>query len=180
VSVGVVLDHDATGRLVGIDIDNASRKVELRRFISPHLHMTTLPDGPWSVASGDSDGKPIFIRINTGASAVSKLPAFGHRVGIAVSLQAPDASGLPTPDEAATLSQIEEAVEAALRVGHETILVVVLTTGGMREFVLYSAAPQNIEAAIGTVQARFPSHEIQFYIQPDADWDAYASFTDVL
>ena len=30
---GVVLDYDAQGRLVGIDIDNASRKVELEKLI---------------------------------------------------------------------------------------------------------------------------------------------------
>lgn len=33
ISEGVVLDYDASGHLVGIDIDNASSKVELRRFI---------------------------------------------------------------------------------------------------------------------------------------------------
>jgi uncharacterized protein YuzE len=32
VSEGVVLDYDADGVLVGIDIDNASRKVELGKF----------------------------------------------------------------------------------------------------------------------------------------------------
>ena len=32
VSEGVVLDYDAAGNLVGIDIDNASRKVQLQRF----------------------------------------------------------------------------------------------------------------------------------------------------
>ncbi|HEY0996218.1 MAG TPA: DUF2283 domain-containing protein [Gemmatimonadaceae bacterium] len=32
VSEGVVLDYDATGNLVGIDIDNASRKVQLHRL----------------------------------------------------------------------------------------------------------------------------------------------------
>jgi hypothetical protein len=147
---------------------------------STHLHMTTLPDGPWTVASGDSDGKPIFLRINAGASTVAKQPALGHRIGIAVLLQGPDASGLPTPDESATLSKIEDAIGGALRVGHETVLVVVLTTGGMREFVLYSAAPQNAEAAIGVMRAQFPSYEIQFYIQPDPEWDAYASFTEAL
>ena len=30
ISEGVVLDYDAEGRLVGIDIDNASNKVELK------------------------------------------------------------------------------------------------------------------------------------------------------
>ena len=29
---GVVLDYDAQGRLVGIDIDNASNKVELKKL----------------------------------------------------------------------------------------------------------------------------------------------------
>lgn len=33
VSEGIVLDYDAAGQLVGIDIDNASRKVQLRRLV---------------------------------------------------------------------------------------------------------------------------------------------------
>jgi uncharacterized protein YuzE len=32
ISEGIVLDHDTEGNLVGIDIDNASRKVELRQL----------------------------------------------------------------------------------------------------------------------------------------------------
>jgi uncharacterized protein YuzE len=32
VSEGIVLDYDAEGNLVGIDIDNASQKVELREL----------------------------------------------------------------------------------------------------------------------------------------------------
>jgi uncharacterized protein YuzE len=37
VSEGVVLDYDAEGNLVGIDIDNASQKVELRELILSKL-----------------------------------------------------------------------------------------------------------------------------------------------
>lgn len=37
VSEGVVLDYDAQGNLVGIDIDNASRKLELGEFTLSHL-----------------------------------------------------------------------------------------------------------------------------------------------
>jgi uncharacterized protein YuzE len=37
ISEGVVLDYDAAGHLVGIDIDNASTKVELHRFIVSKL-----------------------------------------------------------------------------------------------------------------------------------------------
>jgi len=37
VSEGVVLDYDSDGNLVGIDIDNASRKIELREFVLSQL-----------------------------------------------------------------------------------------------------------------------------------------------
>ena len=32
VAEGIVLDYDATGNLLGIDIDNASRKVDLKKL----------------------------------------------------------------------------------------------------------------------------------------------------
>lgn len=37
VSDGIVLDYDAGGNLVGIDIDNASRKVRLKQLILSKL-----------------------------------------------------------------------------------------------------------------------------------------------
>ena len=37
ISEGVVLDYDASGNLVGIDIDNASTKVDLHRFVVSKL-----------------------------------------------------------------------------------------------------------------------------------------------
>ena len=37
ISEGVVLDYDAAGNLVGIDIDNASRKIDLREVILSKL-----------------------------------------------------------------------------------------------------------------------------------------------
>ena len=33
ISEGIVLDYDANGNLVGIDIDNASRKIDLQEVI---------------------------------------------------------------------------------------------------------------------------------------------------
>ena len=37
ISAGVVLDYDAQGNLVGIDIDNASRKVQLEHLVLSRL-----------------------------------------------------------------------------------------------------------------------------------------------
>ena len=37
VSEGVVLDYDAEGNLVGIDIDHASRKLDLSEIVASHI-----------------------------------------------------------------------------------------------------------------------------------------------
>jgi len=37
VSEGVVLDYDAEGNLIGIDIDHASRKLNLRELVTSHI-----------------------------------------------------------------------------------------------------------------------------------------------
>ena len=37
ISEGILLDYDANGRLVGIDIDNASSKVEMEKLILSKL-----------------------------------------------------------------------------------------------------------------------------------------------
>lgn len=37
ISPGIVLDYDSNGDLVGIDIDNASRKLDLKDLIISHM-----------------------------------------------------------------------------------------------------------------------------------------------
>lgn len=46
ISEGIVLDYDANGTLVGIDIDNASKKVQLKELI-----LSRLPSSVHTVAA---------------------------------------------------------------------------------------------------------------------------------
>jgi len=41
VSEGVVLDYDEQGNLVGIDIDNASQKLDLSEVVTSHIPLHT-------------------------------------------------------------------------------------------------------------------------------------------
>lgn len=41
ISEGVVLDYDADGNLVGIDIDHASSKLELGELVTSHMPVAT-------------------------------------------------------------------------------------------------------------------------------------------
>lgn len=42
VSEGVVLDYDAEGNIVGIDIDHASRKLDLSEVVANHIPVRKL------------------------------------------------------------------------------------------------------------------------------------------
>ena len=44
VSAGVVLDYDAEGNLAGIDIDYASKKLDLRELVTSHIPLETKAD----------------------------------------------------------------------------------------------------------------------------------------
>ena len=57
VSEGVVLDYDAQGNLVGIDIDNASKKVELEQLV-----LNKLPSQVKSIAGVSVSVKPSMSR----------------------------------------------------------------------------------------------------------------------
>ena len=63
ISDGVVLDYDAAGHLVGIDIDNASTKVELHRFV-----VSKIPASVETIAGN----------VRASAAARSHLRSFGR------------------------------------------------------------------------------------------------------
>ena len=46
ISTGIVVDYDADGRVAGIDIDNASRKVDLTRVVLNRLPGTVEHEVP--------------------------------------------------------------------------------------------------------------------------------------
>jgi hypothetical protein len=95
-------------------------------------------------------------------------------MGVAVPLRAPGEDGLPQGDEFEQLNAIEDRLERL--VAGRAVLVGVITTHGMREFVLYTAADDWIEDLHHDLQAAVPSHEIQVMAQTDPKWKVYGSF----
>jgi hypothetical protein len=56
----------------------------------------------------------------------------------------------------------------------ESLLVAIITTSGMREFVFYTRAPQQLQERFQQLRNRITSHEIQLMIQSDKTWRIYA------
>lgn len=134
-------------------------------------------DGPWAVAEGEHNGKTMIVRINTGYRNRKSVPGYEHQVGISVPLKKPEIGGLPGPAEGAVLGEIEDTICNSLEKQAESLLVAVITTGGMREFVFYTRQPDNVQDRVTKLRERITSHEIQVIIQSDKDWEIFAQLS---
>jgi Family of unknown function (DUF695) len=134
------------------------------------------PADSWSIAQGKNDGRPMFVRINDGLHPIVGKPPFDQRFGVAVPLRAPDPNGFPVADESEALNKIEDELLNTFQSSRQTLLALVITTSGFREFVFYTSVAEQIGPAMEQVRARTASHELQFYIQPDKSWEVYRAF----
>ena len=134
-------------------------------------------DGPWAIKECEYNGKVMIVRSNAGYQKVGSVPGYEHQVGIAVPFRAPETTGLPSTEENIVLTAIEATICPALEEQAESLLVAIITTGGMREFVFYTHAPQSVLQRFEQLRQGITSHEIQLMIQSDKDWAIYARLT---
>ncbi len=136
-----------------------------------------VPDS-WTVGTGTYEGKLIITRSNTGLRAVAGNAAFPVQVGIAVAFRNPTGEGLPPREETAELDAIEDAIQTRFCAGNESLFAGVVTTGGMREFVLYTSDGDAARGKAEQLVRDFAQHKVSFVLNPDASWNVYRQLLD--
>jgi hypothetical protein len=131
-------------------------------------------DGPWSVAEGQNNGRAMIVRSNAGYLELGSLQDYEHQVGIAVPFRDAQANGLPSAGESAQLNHLEDAICSSLEEQAESLLVAIITTGGMREFVFYTRAPERVKEHFDKLRNQIATHTIQLMIQSDPRWRVYS------
>jgi len=139
-------------------------------------HRTPL-DGPWSVSEGQHDGREMIVRLNTAYRQFGSVAGYEHQVGIAIPLNNPEATGLPSSAEMAQLDKAEDLICNSLKAQAESLLVGVITTSYMREFVFYTREPHRVQERFDQLRNQVTTHEMQLLIQSDAKWRIYAQLT---
>ena len=138
------------------------------------------PGGPikiaddWQLSEGEYDGGYIVTRFNRGAKVIAGKPAYGIQIGVAVPLNQPNEHGLPGDVELGQLAAFEDDLDA--RLAGRAAFVGVITTGGMREFVLYTGSGDWIPGLHEELRSALPTHEVQMQAQTDPKWSVYRSF----
>jgi hypothetical protein len=128
----------------------------------------------WQVYEGRQNGKRLIASFNTGARQLVGSRNHGIQIGVAVPFHQPDPEGMPGADEMAQLTAFEDALAA--RAAGRAVLVGVITTGGMREFVLYTGSGDWIEGFHHDLSAALPSHQVQVMAKSDPKWSVYRQF----
>ena len=124
------------------------------------------------VLTGDFEGKPLIARFDT--SAEQLMNRYSIQIGVAVPLNDPTPQGWPTPEEDQQLARIESNV--VHKSDEQSVLAGVITTGGMREFVLYANSSTWIEDYHRKLQEAVSTHEVQVMAKTDPGWSVYKSF----
>lgn len=132
------------------------------------------PVGDWTVSVGEYGGRPLFARFHATAGSASDRKTFPIQIGVATLLVDPDERGLPKEPEFAQLDEIEDIIQ--VEAGDRAFLVGVITTGSMREFVLYTAAADWVEGFHRRLEEVITHHEITVMAQADPRWKTYRRF----
>lgn len=135
-----------------------------------------IPDA-WAVGRGTHENKPIITRFNKGLRAVAGNPAFPIQIGIAVPFRNPREDGFPPSEEMAELNEIEDQIGRRFCAQNESLFAGVMTTGGMREFVLYTSNESASIEKRHKLAEDITHHEIQFVLIHDPSWDVFKAFT---
>jgi uncharacterized protein DUF695 len=130
----------------------------------------------WKVGQSKYAGKPLIARFNAGLQAIAGHPDYRYQVGIAVPLKSPNEHGLPSLDEDRQLAGIEDEITRTLEEDRESILVGVISTNGMREFVCYSSDADSVRRKFDRLQHSVTSHDLQLMIRLDPKWAIYKQF----
>jgi len=132
--------------------------------------------GPWMLAQGTHQEKPIFVRINEGLKVIAGHPEYRDQVRIAVPLRAPTDQGLPDEAESAELHAVEDSLCETLLAANESLLALVLTAGGVREFVFYTVDKDATKRKAVAVGRSIATHRFRFTLRHDPDWQVFKQF----
>jgi len=130
----------------------------------------------WAVAEGTHEGKAVATRFNVALRPIAGREEFPDRLGIIAPLRNANDRGFPSRAEIRQLDAIEEVIEKRMSSGNESLIAGVVTSNGLREFVIYTS---NLESAIAKAEAvtrEITTHELQVIVRSDPQWRVYRTF----
>ena len=130
----------------------------------------------WMVGEGTHEGKAVATRFNISLRPIAGHEDFPDRLGIIAPLRQANDRGFPSRAEIRQLDAIEELIEKRMSGGNESLLAGVVTSGGVREFVVYTSNIEGAAKKAEAVAAEVTTHSLQVIVRNDPQWRVYRTF----
>ncbi len=123
------------------------------------------------------ENQPASIFVNLGIREEAPIAGLEQLVWLRVPLLHPTEDGLIDDNEQEKLSDLEDALESAIGEQSEIMQYVGrITTGGNRDFFIYTANLLATESTLSTALVPFSEYEVEVDTKDDPDWSAYVEF----
>lgn len=126
-----------------------------RKNLSASVESAPSTDDRWAIGQGKVNRKPLIARWDTDATQTCPDASRPIKITIGVQCPKPQPNGLPSKDDLAFLEAMEEAMFAELPTLAATQPVLVLTTNGMREWIIYASTHEWLARWAPGFQERF-------------------------
>jgi hypothetical protein len=149
-----------------------------RRTSNPTSPNSPGNDAEWALAQSVVDGKTLISRWDAGAKRACPDPSRPVKVTIAVQCAKPQPNGLPSSEDLSAFEAMEEVMFAELPQVAGAQPVLVLTTNGMREWIVYAGTHEWLESWAPDFQQRFMRErpgKIDAVV--DAAWETFRAWT---
>lgn len=135
-------------------------------------------DDPWSVATGEDEGRPLIFRLRTKPPAWHDRDDYPHLVAISWNFadddEASDAvDGLPDAETVERMEVLEDRLVEFLEESQAACLTAVVTGNGVREWQWYARSPHGMMQILNEALCGLPQFPIEISAEEDPEWDGY-------
>jgi len=134
----------------------------------------SLPDS-WTVIEAQYGAHRLVGNLRDGVAPLMGHSAYPHQAGIALLLERPRDDGLPGPQESEQIYQLEDAIQARLEEGNQSLLVAKWFVRGCRELVFYTMDVKELSRRVDEIASRGTRNQIQLNTRKDPQWKVLRS-----
>ena len=122
---------------------------------------------------------PLIVRFRNQAPAFASKTTFTFLLAVCWEYQAPNENGMPAPEDAQRMADLEELLEAGLESVQQAFLTVIVTGNGVREWQWYARDPERTMELVNKTLRHLEPFPIQFAFQADPEWEGYTRFQEI-
>lgn len=123
----------------------------------------------WSIAEGKYQGRPVIIRFRNFSQAFPRA-RYPRRLNVFWKFANPMENDLPSPEDSARAEAFENRLVEAVETDDHSILSIVLTGKGLREYVFHTSNANEFLQRLTAMPQEKDRYPIEINSFEDEDW----------